>query len=139
MTLIRPDLTWPATLDEWLRDALWGEDPLRPLRLAGLREDARTALAADLYEDHDAFHALVELPGVSKDAVEVTVENAVLRITATVTETGGGQERRLELGRTLPVPDGVDVSRIGAELKNGLLHVHLPKEEERKPRAIEVR
>jgi len=51
----------------------------------------------------------------------------------------GKEGSRLELGRTVTIPDGVDPAGIAAELKNGLLHLELPKEEQRKPRAIEVR
>jgi HSP20 family protein len=41
--------------------------------------------------------------------------------------------------RSFAVPDDADETKVMAEFKDGLLHVHLPKSEKAKPRAIEVK
>lgn len=62
-----------------------------------------------------------------------------LHISGKHTSKTGESESTYEFSRALAIPEGVDGSRVGAELKDGLLWVTLPKTEERKPRAIEVK
>jgi HSP20 family molecular chaperone IbpA len=44
----------------------------------------------------------------------------------------------VEFLRTFSVPQTIEVEKVSAELKNGVLHLHLPKSEAAKPRLIEV-
>jgi HSP20 family protein len=131
ISLLRPDLTTSNTLEQWLRDYLSSDDPFSIPR--------RTpALPADVYEDAEAFHALLELPGVSKEKLEVTLENSVLRISGKYNPRPGDQGTVYEFSRSLSVPDGVDAAGVTAELRDGILHLRLPKHEERKPRNIQI-
>ena len=94
------------------------------------------------YESDDAYHARVDLPGVDVKDVELTWEDGVLRI---VVFRRDGQPKNGETDRngrryeaTVSVPEGVDVERISASQKNGVLSVEFPKSEKAKPRRIEI-
>lgn len=143
MTLIRPELSLSGNFERWLRDNLWTDDPFRafwgfdrPGR--EWRLGARAYVAADLFEDDNAFFAIMELPGVAKKDVDVELVNSVLHIGGKHTSKTGESESTYEFSRALAVPEGVDGSSIRAELKDGLLLVTMPKKEDRKARAIEI-
>lgn len=100
---------------------------------------AETAgIAADLYEDDDHYYTRVELPGVKKSAVDVSLDERLLTI---------GVERQADSEstdyfsgeRSLTVPDGIDAEKVSAKLEDGVLTVMLPKAEQRKPRAIKIK
>jgi len=139
MSLLRPELNRPGTFDEWLRDYFLNDDyfgPFTGLRSPGAGRFAN--LAADVYEDADEFHAVMELPGVSKEDVSVEVENAVVRVSGKHTDEVEGGESTFEFNRSLALPEGVDATQISAEMKDGLLHLKLPKREETRARQIAV-
>lgn len=140
MSLLRPELNRPSTLDEWLRDFFFTDDffGLAP-RTKSARSDRFSNLPADVYEDADGFHAIMELPGVAKKDVSVEVANAVIRVCGKHTDKIGGSETTYEFDRSLALPDTVDPSGIHAEMKDGVLHLLLPKREETKARQIQVK
>ena len=98
------------------------------------RERAVYAPRADIHESADAFHLVADLPGVDGKNVEATIERNVLTIAARFepvrpdgyrlawSEFGGGEYRR-----SFQLTDGVDAAKIAAEMKNGVLHVTVPK------------
>jgi HSP20 family protein len=101
----------------------------------------------DLSEDQNNLIVEVELPGVKKDDLEVSVHNGVLSISGErpVVEseqkdaTYYRQERfhgRFHRSITLPKP--VELDAVKADYRNGILTVTLPKTEEARPRQIEV-
>src|SRR5688572_8553930 len=105
------------------------------------------APAVDIFENDN--HDLVlkaELPGMSREDIEVSVENSTLvmkgtkKFDAEVTEE---QYRRIERSygtfhRSFTLPNTVDAGKVTAEFKNGILTVKLPFREEAKPRTINV-
>jgi HSP20 family protein len=111
---------------------------LSRLPFGSLGETDRYRLAADVYEDDEAFHILVELPGVRKEDTSVTMENNVLTIAAERKDKGEGEERSLSYRRSLTIPEGVDNENVKASLENGILTVTLPKGESQKSRQIEI-
>ena len=87
----------------------------------------------------------VDLPGVSADQVDLTVENQTLTITAQRRSgfAEGDQvivQERFDgsISRRLRVPEWVDAEAVTAEHADGVLTVHLPLAEKAKPRRIEV-
>lgn len=139
MSLLRPELNRPATLDEWIRDYFLGDDffGLSP-RVRTARSDRFANLTADVYEDADGFHAVLELPGVARKDVSVEVANSVIRVSGRHSDKVGETEQTYEFDRSLALPESVNPSAIQAELKDGLLHLVLPKREETKPRQIQI-
>jgi HSP20 family protein len=99
----------------------------------------------EIKETPDAFGATVYLPGVAKDGLEITAEEAQIRIvgrrawkqpegwTALHRES---QDAPFEL--VFAHENAVDADKIAAELRDGVLRVSLPKHEAIKPRKIVV-
>jgi HSP20 family protein len=98
----------------------------------------------NLHQDADGYSLEVEMPGVSKQGVEITVEDGKLIIGGH--RAPGGEfgravyrERRAgEYRRVFDLDPSIDGSRISASMEQGLLKVHLPKSEAVKPRKITV-
>lgn len=101
--------------------------------------------AMDIAESEDGWEFTLELPGLTKDDVQITVENGNLVI------SGSSQRRddeslawrRVErrtgsFQRAVRLPERVDTTLVDASLRDGLLVVHLPKAEDAKPRTITI-
>jgi HSP20 family protein len=101
----------------------------------------------DIYEDKDAFHLKVELPGMTSNDVHVSVENGVLTVRG---------ERKLEkenerhgyhriersyggFARSFTLPKTVDGEHLEAEMRDGILSLRLPKQAAPQPKRIPIR
>ena len=104
------------------------------------------APALDLREDKDSLVATVEVPGMKKEEIEVSVHEGVLSVSGertqeAETEESGVHRRERSYGRfqrTLSLPKPVKVSDIKAAYKDGVLTITMPKTEEAKPKQITV-
>lgn len=99
--------------------------------------------SVDIYETPEGLTAVVDIPGVAQEDLEVRVDNQVLTIQGRSHHRVPGEAtyREYELVhyfRQFELSDQVDASRIAAELKYGVLTLHLPKAEAAKPRQIAV-
>jgi HSP20 family protein len=103
--------------------------------------------AVDIFETEN--HDLVlkaEIPGLTREDIEVSVENSTLVLKGTKkfeAEVKEENYRRVERSygqfhRSFTLPTTVDTSRVSADYKNGVLTVKLPFREEAKPRTISV-
>ena len=100
--------------------------------------------AVDIFETEEGLSLLADLPGVSKDGLDVRVEDDVLTISGKVSYTpreGGNHEefRLLDYHRQFRLSDMVDQEKIQANLRNGVLTLALPKAEKAKPKKIDVK
>jgi HSP20 family protein len=100
----------------------------------------------DIFETGDALKVILEMPGVDKESVDVRVENDVLTIEGQVdfTKYQGLTPLYTEYNvgnyaRSFELSSKIDQERIGAELKDGVITLILPKAEKAKPRKITVR
>jgi HSP20 family protein len=100
---------------------------------------------ADIYETNDALNVVLEMPGVEKNSVEIRVEDGVLKIDGRLdfSKYQGLQPLYTEYNvghysRSFRLSSKIDQNKIGAELKDGVLSLVLPKVEEAKPRTIQV-
>jgi len=94
----------------------------------------------DLYEDKDHTYVRAELPGVTRDDINVEVVDGYLTITAarkTPTADGKGEES-FSFSRSVSLNDTVHADKVSAAYENGVLTVTLPKREEAKPKKITV-
>jgi len=100
----------------------------------------------DLAEDKDNLVATVEIPGIDKKNLDVSVHEGVLSIAG---ERAGTEERQTaeahrrervfgRFHRSISLPKPVKVESIKATYRDGILTVTMPKTEEAKPRLIEV-
>ena len=99
----------------------------------------------NLWEDTDAAYVEAELPGLSMDDLDVTVQGNELRIAGerkTAPYEGAEYQRRERatgrFARTLTIPWEVDADRVEARLQDGVLTIRLPKNESAKARRVKV-
>ena len=100
---------------------------------------------ADIFEAEHALTVVLEMPGVEKSNVDMSVEAGVLTIEGRLdfskyegmqpvyTEYNVGHYRR-----SFTLSNKIDQTKIGAEMRDGVLTITLPKAEEAKPRRISV-
>jgi len=101
----------------------------------------------DITEDEKEYLIKAELPDMKKEDVRLTVENEVLAISGERTfekEEKGKKYHRTERAygsfvRSFSLPEDADGGKVTAEFKDGMLHVHLPKSQKAKPKAIEIK
>jgi HSP20 family molecular chaperone IbpA len=121
-------------------------NPFRqPAREEGTRPGPVYRPDADILEKADEYLVLVDVPGVDESLVDVRFEKDVLAISTkpAVTPESHGTPRHVEYqpgayAREFRIADGIDVDGIRASLKNGVLELHLPKTQKRRPRTIDV-
>jgi HSP20 family protein len=101
----------------------------------------------NVWEDTEAFHVEVEVPGLTQEQVNVSVTHKnqlTIQGERLPEDASKGRWHRRERGfgrfqRVLKLPVPVDAERVEAKLENGLLALTLPKAEEAKPRRIAVK
>lgn len=102
--------------------------------------------STDVYETADAFVLMIDLPGVPKEAINVTMENGTLNVRARIDQFHSSHARILfkELQgttyyRVFNLGDGIDRNNVDAHYEYGTLTIKLFKTEETKPREIQIR
>lgn len=103
--------------------------------------------AMDVVETDDEIRCTIEVPGVARDDLEVSIQGRRLRIAGEKrserTEGNGAAHRLFErrygrFERHLTLPDRVDASRVTARHEDGILTIVLPKSEEARPRQVPI-
>ena len=101
--------------------------------------------ACDIYEDEEGVTLRFELAGVDPKDVDIRFENGVvtLRGERKLDQADRDRYHRVEMAygtftRSFSLPGTIDVEKIRAESKHGVLAVHLPKRSEAKPKSIRV-
>jgi len=100
---------------------------------------------ADVYETEEALTVVMEMPGVSRQGVEIELQDDVLRVEGKLdfAKYAGMEPVYTEYNvghwaRAFSLSGKVDRERIGAQLEDGVLTLTLPKTAEAKPRRIAV-
>jgi HSP20 family protein len=101
----------------------------------------------DVYEDENTLVLRAELPGVSREAVDIQVDGNVLTLKGERKLEAEPEKRRYHrveraygtFVRQFQLPSNVDAARIDAQLSDGILTLTLPKKEELKARKIQVK
>jgi HSP20 family protein len=102
--------------------------------------------AVDIREEEDRFVLSADIPGVERKDVEITLEDGVLTIKgerhAESEEQREGFHRRERVHgtftRQFTLPDTVNAENISATVKEGVLHIEIPKQAKPEPRKISV-
>jgi|SRR5438874_9600923 len=103
------------------------------------------APASSVIEDGDGYTLQVEMPGVNKEGLEISVENNELTIigrrsSPTVDGTLMHRESRSEdFRRAFELDPSIDTDKISAKIDHGVVTMTLPKAEQVKPRKIAVK
>ena len=112
-----------------------------------VRPAERRGFPMDVVQEGDELVVRASLPGVSPEAINVTIEDGLLTIegeSAEETEKREGEyllrERRSgSFRRALRLPSSVDVDNASPRCENGVLTIALPKREEKKARRLEIK
>ena len=101
--------------------------------------------AADIYETPNELKVILEMPGVDKSNVDVRVEDGVLTVEGRLDFSKYRELQPLyteynigHYSRSFRLSTKIDQSKIGAEMKDGVLSLALPKVAEAKPLTIQV-
>ena len=97
----------------------------------------------DIYENDNEILLHAEMPGVKKDDINVNIDNGSLTLSGVRSLSQDGAKEWQEFGdveyqRAFSVPQTIDVNKVKAELKDGILALHLPKSEAAKPKTIKI-
>jgi HSP20 family protein len=116
---------------EWLRGATTSRGPFPPI---------------NVFQQRDDILAIVELPGVEKDKLQIEAKENTIRISgtkATNYQDGASVHRRErdfgQFDRTISIPVKLSPDGIKAEYRDGVLALFLPRAESDKPRSIEIK
>ncbi|MGF6853353.1 HSP20 family protein [Paraburkholderia sp. CI3] len=100
----------------------------------------------DIFEDSQGVTLWADLPGVTKDRLDLKVHDGNLSIEAeAVVPTPAGlrlqhaEIRQPHFARSFALGVDLDATKIDANLKNGVLKLTIPRRDEARPRRIEVR
>ena len=98
----------------------------------------------DIYENADEILVVADVPGARTDGITVRLEKDELTLHAATGDPPKGEPlfgsgRAADYARRFVVPPGIDGEKITADLKAGVLKIHLPKSAALKPRRIQVR
>jgi len=124
------------SLMDWAFGRGWGD---------GLLESSWVP-PVDVVQEADKFRVHVDLPGVKRDEIEITVHGDTLTIKGEKKRENVSKEEdtyRSEryygsFSRSMTLPAAVDANRIEAGYKDGVLEIVIPKSEEAKPKQIKI-
>ncbi|HEX8283196.1 MAG TPA: Hsp20/alpha crystallin family protein [Pyrinomonadaceae bacterium] len=99
--------------------------------------------AADVYEDEGEYLLALDLPGINREGLDVSLDEGRLVIRGERAPAEGLHTRRAErpqgrFVRTFSLPDAVERGAITADYKDGVLLLHLPKRGERPGRSLKI-
>lgn len=145
----RPALAQFPSLGRWtdIRDELdrLFESPLTELARASQLLSGWTP-ALDLHEDKDNFIVKIELPGMKKEDINISLHEGSLSISGERKNEQKFENAEIcrserfvgRFQRTVELPSAVAHDQVKAQYKDGILTVTLPKTEEAKPKQINV-
>lgn len=131
----------PREIDRWMDEALgtmaWSRG-----------ENLRTWFpATDVSETPEHLILRLEVPGLSRDRIKISVENNVLTVRGEKQEETTGENENFfrtersygTFERSFSLPPHVDTEHVDAALENGVLTVKLPRRQEARPKEIEIK
>lgn len=128
-----------------MEDAMDGKDLTKkdPGAIESTRNLRQVTPLVDIYENDDEILLHAEMPGVRKDDIAVNIDNGNLTLSGvrSIVQDGAADWEEfgnVEYQRSFSVPQAIDVNKVNAELKDGILALHLPKSEAAKPRQIKI-
>ena len=99
--------------------------------------------SADIDESETSYSITVDLPGVDRSALEISIDDNRLVVKGVRSlkrsEQSLMERPRGKFLRAFSVPRGVDQSKIGADYKDGVLEITLPKHKEQESKRVEIK
>ena len=101
---------------------------------------------ADIYETNDSIVVMAEMPGVPSNGVDITLERRVLTIRSRSAANEHASYQRVyneytdgDYERVFTLSEAIDRDKIEATLRDGVLHLVLPRAEPARARRIELK
>jgi HSP20 family protein len=98
--------------------------------------------AVDIYETEDGLTLVADVPGLSEKSLNISIDQGILTIEGEATAgMGEFQYREFAMSgywRQFQLPETLDAEKAHAEVKHGVLTLHLPKAEAAKPKRISI-
>jgi len=112
--------------------------------LEQMNEAPVVAPPVDIFESKDEYLLVADMPGVDQKSIHVSFERDRLVLDGRLPAVQHGSLVSSEFTptgyrRSFQVPSGINAEKIGAEYKNGVLTVRLPKSDRLKPRSIAIK
>ena len=105
-------------------------------------EPADWTPAADVYESESDYVIAMDLPGIDRAGVEITIDDDRLLVKGSrLLEEQNERRRERPRGkfvRTFSLPNSVNQNEIKADYKDGVLQIHLPKRKEQKGKRVAI-
>lgn len=105
----------------------------------------RVSPATDILEREDGFYVFMDIPGVRREDLKIDINENELLVTGRALQGASEKETFLEVQfgpgeyvRAVSLSDRVDREKINANLKDGVLTLHLPRLEKAAPRRIPI-
>ena len=122
------------------------EDVFNTTMAAPATEASKLRPALDVEETDEAIQVSIELPGMTKDEVNVSIEDGVLTVSgekAAKTENEDSNYHIIErsygsFARSLSLPAHIAADKAAAKFEHGVLVIKLPKMEAAKPKRLEI-
>jgi HSP20 family protein len=117
----------------------------KPNKAPAVAERAFVAPDVNIYEKDDGYVLQAEMPGVTKDGLEITLESNTLTFVGrrhddmVKGDVLYRESRAADYRRVFELDPTVDSDKISAEMRQGVLTLTLPKAERVKPRKIEIK
>lgn len=109
------------------------------------REEAALLPPVDVFEDAEGITLYADLPGVPREKLSVRVESDTLTIEGEISllttqrmEVAHAEVQMLRYRRAFALGTELNPEKVGAEFRQGILKLRIPKAEHAKPRKIEV-
>lgn len=101
----------------------------------------------DISETDKNFCIKAEVPGVKREDVKISIEDRVLSIRGESRQEKEDKDEKMHrierfygsFSRSFTLPENIDISKIDASFKDGVLILDLPKSAEKKPQSVEVK
>lgn len=122
-------------------------DPFQELTRQAVTGTRRqpASMPMDAYREGDTVHIFLDVPGVTGDDLDLTVEKSSLTITATRSwepseemQVLASERSQGRYSRTLQLGENLDTERLDAHYEDGVLHVTIPVADKAKPRKVEI-
>jgi HSP20 family protein len=110
------------------------------------RQVGRSYPSVDIVENGDHFLVLADLPGMTRDEIEIKIENGVMTLSGEKKRYSHKSERGYthfersygKFSRSFNVPDGVDDAAIEAHYREGVLEIVLRKKASQKSHSVDI-
>jgi len=142
MSIRKRDEFWPFEILDSFFDDFWKPSDLRLLRLPRIQFPRM-----DITENESSYTITADVPGYSKDDINIELKNDLLTISSEIKEEKEEKKEgyilkertQRSFRRSIRIPEGITPEDISAELTNGILTLRLPKKVPQAPQKIEIK